>query len=299
MRQNNVKLNCLSRWGQKDEKIEIFNNNYDNWVNQFPPDYRNICFQLLDKFEYYSNKSIIKNLEKIHQILTSNFDVNYEEDSILTMVKSRDGRSNSSYEYVSEYKIINNITKNSWIDDINKIDYDDWDNINKIVLIDDCSGSGKTFIKYLQDNNHRFHNKKVIFVVIHLMKLAEEEITNYAVENGLDVVILPIRVRDKAFSEYVFNKDDIEESKLHTINVSKQFGITGNQILGFEDSQALMAFYNGSPNNTIGLFVKETNKYKAIFPRSYDKQPKWKTLNRHKKKRKEQNYIVKSQVNND
>jgi hypothetical protein len=74
------------------------------------------------------------------------------------------------------------------------------------------------------------------------------------------------------------------------METSKLLNIPEKEIFGFEMSESLMAFYNNTPNNTLGIFRYDTEKYKSIFPRKNDKRPLWQRMKEEKEIRKKQNY---------
>jgi hypothetical protein len=73
-------------------------------------------------------------------------------------------------------------------------------------------------------------------------------------------------------------------------------GIPPNEILGFKESESLMAFHNNTPNNTLGIFRFDTKNFKSIFPRNNDLKPNWYKMKCERERRKKQNYISKRGV---
>ena len=56
-----------------------------------------------------------------------------------------------------------------------------------------------------------------------------------------------------------------------------------------------MAFYNNTPNDTLGLFWFMSKKNKPIFPRELEEKPGWKLSNEKKKRRSREQYESKCQ----
>lgn len=63
-----------------------------------------------------------------------------------------------------------------------------------------------------------------------------------------------------------------------------------NDIFGFSKSESLVSFYNDTPNNTLGVFWKNTSKNNALFPRNNERKPAWMRFKSDKKQRNESNY---------
>ena len=76
----------------------------------------------------------------------------------------------------------------------------------------------------------------------------------------------------------------------------KNIGVNPQYSLGKDESEGLVAFYNNTPNNTIGVFWQDTGNNKAIFPRDYGALPVWemtpKEMKKRKKERKINNYMA-------
>ena len=77
---------------------------------------------------------------------------------------------------------------------------------------------------------------------------------------------------------------------------SKKLNIPGVYCLGKYKSESLVSFYNDTPNNTIGLFWYDSDKYFSIFPREFEnteglKRPTPRSLKQQKAARTAQNYL--------
>ena len=82
--------------------------------------------------------------------------------------------------------------------------------------------------------------------------------------------------------------------------ISRKMCIPKERVFGQYRSEALVAFYNNTPNNTIGLFCYSTDSYDAPFPRSIEQSPSWKSrptpssMKKDKEIRKQNNYNAKT-----
>jgi hypothetical protein len=108
---------------------------------------------------------------------------------------------------------------------------------------------------------------------------------------SLDITIFPYTIRDKAFTKWVFDSEDCEKIKETFCKISRKRGISKSFIFGRDNVQALMAFYNNTPNNTLGLFWMESIKNNPVFCRRKDIIPEWMEMKSNKQKRNMENYV--------
>jgi hypothetical protein len=282
---------CLKRWQYEDERTRYFSQIFDEWISKIPDDAIKMVYYLLSCFCYYPHDNVNKLLVKLHKRLLMRGSIN-DNNTIYLMIKSKIGIGNSSNDYWSEYKYQNKLNKYTFIDNINFLEDRQLEYIQNVVFIDDCSGSGGTFIKYINNNIDIFRNKNIYFITIHIMKQAVDSIKNYSKENKLKISIITNICQDKAFNLRYFKNNEYLKTLL--IDLSRSFKINNNYILGYDDTEGLFAFFNNSPNNTLGLFWHDTATYRSPFPRKFDSKPVWMKYEEEKKKREAQNYLVKS-----
>lgn len=277
-----IKDNCIRRWGQVDEKIKKFEENFDKWCIFSNDEDAKICLGLLDKFNYYSKTYVNKELKNKHEYLLNifNFDPDY---TIYTIVKDEYGRANSSIEYFNEYVHINNINRYSRIEDINNIEDEKYTQIENVVIIDDCIGYSETVQGFLTRYKDRLLGKHIYLILIHLIVDSADILNTFAVDNGFDLTILCTNRMEKPFEE---NSKFMNKFK----EICTERNIPKSKILGRDEVQALMAFYNNTPNNTLGIFWFKTDKNIPLFPRINDEKPGWMRNKKEKEKRKQQNY---------
>lgn len=278
---------CLSRWQHEDDRTKYFSTTFDTWVDSIPSDAIDMIFYLLSIFCYYPHEIVNRYLVELHKELIAKGTIT-DENTIFISIKTTSGIGNSSNDYWVEYKFLNKLNKFTCIDDIRKLAREQVALISNVVIIDDCSGSGSTLTEYLGRNLDFFSEKNIYFITIHLMKAALDYINQYADERKLKVKVLFAIDQDKAFNDKYFEGDQSLKEKF--IAVSHGLNIHKDHILGFEESEGLFAFYNNTPNNTLGLFWHDTEKYRSIFPRKNDKKPAWMLLKTQRQDRKSQNY---------
>ena len=284
-----ILCNCITRWNDSDEKIIAFQSKLPQDLEQLSPQMREILVSLLEYFDYYSHQTVNGYLKQLHTEAMSCENVELG-NSVFCVLKSQRGTINSSYEYLIEYRHLNGISKYSIVPDLHDIDGEYLDNIENVILLDDFCGSGKTFLDYLKNNKELFSGKHVIYIVIHIMEEALERIREYAEENQMNIDVVSSRSREKAFSI----TDALEVRRECFKAESQKLGLHKDMdIYGYSCTESLVAFFNDTPNNTLGIFWKNTDKNDALFPRNHEEKPAWMKFRENKKERMKSNYIRK------
>ena len=284
------KETCLKRWTQStklDKRLNAFNDNFIQWFGQIPEKYKEIVLVLLRHLEYFPRKKVNEYLEELHTRLLDNKNVT-DENTVYAFIKSEDGKTNSSNDYWTEYKRINELNKNICFENLDAITCEQWPYIDNIVFIDDFSGSGGSLIKELKKKIDIYKGKNIYLITIGMMKQGKAELERFAEEKDINIFFLTICSYRKAFESHFFDKDDDARSKIYAM--SKSFIIPSNNILGFKDSQSLIAFHNNTPNNTLGFIWNDTDQYNSLFPRRNDPKPNWQNMKKDKRNRKATNY---------
>lgn len=285
-----LKQNCLKKWQGEfaaDKRLEYFCESFDNWLQKLPALVKPVAITLIQNLEYYSHPITNKELEHLHKQLIKSSDVT-DNNTIYAFIKSKDGKSNSSNDYWTEYKAINDVNSELCYENIDVIKMEQWNFIENIVFIDDFSGSGKSFIDELKKNPLRYCGKNVYFITIAIMRIADHKIKEFGKQNNINIVILSVCCHEKAFERDLFANPEDAKSKI--CKMSNDFKIPSKEHLGFQDCQSLVAFYNNTPNNTLGFIRYDTEDYKSLFPRRNDKKPSWQTMKKQASNRKKTNY---------
>ena len=275
---DDVKKECLEKWGQKDERMEQFEINFNKWSIFSTDEEAKICFDLLKKFDYYSKARVNLELKKLHKQLIEIWGFN-SDDTVYTIIKNRDGKINSSLEYLLEYKLLNNLESNLLREDITCINDKQYENINNVVIIDDCIGSGQTTRDFFEKYKERLVGKNIYLILVHAVSEFANKLYEFAKSKGYTLTILCTNLKEKAFYK---NEDDEIKEKFKNLSMNRK--IPKDYILGRDEVEALVAFYNNTPNNTLGIFWCETERNVPLFKRN-NNRPVW-TRN----SRKQQNY---------
>lgn len=288
-----IKKLCLDKWSNGetlDKRLKYFNENFEKWLEQIPENNRATVLTIVKNMEYYSHRTTNFWLKYLHSQLLEDGDIT-DDNTIYAFIKSKYGKSNSSNDYWTEYKSLNNINTNICITDIEELDSEDLKYIHNIVFIDDFSGSGKSFLCELEKNISIYKNKNIYFITINIMYSAGNSIIDFSKENDLNIIVLSAVQQKKAFERQLFDDDIAAKREIEEMSVG--FGIPNKQILGFDKTQALVAFYNNTPNNTLGFIRYDTDTYNSIFPRNDYYVPQWLRLKKERLRRNIMNYNAK------
>lgn len=281
-----------SRWleinGQdasQDKRLIYYFDNFQEWYSRIPSEIKATIDKMIDHFEYYGHPRVNSLLRELHnRLLSKCSDTDY---MLFTYLKDSIGRINSSIDYWSEYRLLNGINRDNCTDDLCKINSNIWNNIEDIVIIDDCCCTGKSlrkYIEHLESHSYKLSGKRIFYVIIHFMEDSRELIHNIEETYDVTIEVIPGHSSTKYFCSTCSSN---QESQDIYINAMKTLGIK-EKPLGFDDSEALIAFYNNTPNNTFPIFWKSEGNNHPVFPRQPKAHPPWASP----RFRKSQNYLA-------
>lgn len=276
-----------------DGRIDLFNERVDKWIASLPQEIVPLVLQMISDFDYYSHQEANEMLIRLHSELSENFGLS-DETALHTYIKKKDGRICSSVDYWAEYRLINKVDKNLCTDDLRAIPEDEWALIENIVIIDDCCGTGGSLEKFIEMSKRNFSGKTIYYIVLHALEAAKETI--HQIEEKYSVCIHLVAINMRKLATELISPDNAVEARERVKCASKEMHISKNYALGKDDSEGLMAFYNNTPNNTIGLFWYPSDKNEPLFPRDFGKTPSWRpsvnAMQKSKKQRKKDNYVA-------
>lgn len=284
-----LKNECIERWGKEnyDERIERFVNIYESWIESIPIKNRELIYKLIEKYEYYGHLYVNKKLGELHNDFINKYNIDNNE-TLYTYIEKSDSIFSSSIEYMIEYKIINNISSKNFCINIKEINKYYAQYIKNIVLVDDYSGTGESIIKYLNKNLKLFKGKNIYIILISISRDAITNIQDEFKNKDIKIHINSSNLEEKAFLKLNLSEEETIKKRDEFELISKQKGII-EDMWGKGNTEGLVSFYNNTPNNTLGIFWKETNENEPLFPRNNDKRPKWRKMKKNKKYRKFQN----------
>lgn len=280
-------------WGiiDKDRRIEYFENHFRDWIDSMPPELKSEILGLMNSFSYYTKSQVCNFLKQIHQdYVSKNVDFDF---AFIMPVPSNYGMINSTTEYQLEYRLTNEISKNNcpngWEEKTVKSALK---HIKTIIIVDDFCGSGDTIIRCLSQHKRVVKKKKILIIVIHIMDAAVRRLNEYSVKNKLDLEIKSFNRSDAIINSLNPKQQEIITNGCRVLKIKKC-------IWGYKDTGALVAFYENTPNNTMGIFWQSKRLTNAIFPRTEDSMITAVELAKKKRERKRRNlwYKIKTFLN--
>lgn len=293
---SNVLSQCLDRWNASDERIQHFEENFDEWFSQLSEDIQAITLQLLELFEYFSQEKVNNYLYDLRFKLEKKAELNPDE-TIYTLLPSAKGIANSSGDYLYTYRQLHNISKFKTVLDLKTYitsKPEKYEKVANIVIVDDYCGSGESLKTFVELHADCLKGKHIYYVITYLMLESLPLIDDISKEHDVAIDVIYINTGTKAFNNDKFLGKE-EDFRATIKRESKKLNIPVMYRLGKYKSESLVSFYNDTPNNTIGLFWHDSDKYFSIFPREFEnteglKRPTPKELKSKKAARSAQNY---------
>lgn len=246
------------------------------WLGNFKPSEVELAIDIISNITIYTTNEIEEILNEAFESIFPNISRN---ERIIVNPIAEFGKSGSLITYFFQktkfYKKRRNKSKTKLLASVDKIDLES----NKeytLVLLDDFIGSGNTIEKYFLKHIKPIEGK---FKEIHFVGIA-------GMENGYERIHLlftKINVPKSNIFKKAFSSDASffgYRNHLDYRNLSYSYGkkITKETItktgklkfpdaLGFENSQSLISFGYGSPNNTLSIIWSNENGWFPLIPR--------------------------------
>ncbi len=253
-------------------KYSVLPSDIIKWLENFNESEISIALNLLRFYEYISPDEL---LIRMDHLLKELFSYVKRDASILFVPYGKFGKSATLVTYPlthlerfkkkekkSKFVISNNLE----FELSNGVDFD------YIVFIDDLVGSGKTFLDYLNDKKEILKSNNYCDRLILLCPIIMEEAEN-KVKGRLKKL--------KIISETRFKFIDSPKSPLKLLPKREELvellDNYGNNIIvgglwssnmprGYQNSQTLISFYYGAPNNNFPVIWADNN-WTPLFPR--------------------------------
>lgn len=258
----------------------------ESWLSGFPEEEQKLMLDLLSNFHYYSEKRINEKVEELYKDFVESYTGN-PADVIFTKIIKVQGASfsdifssafwfqNNLYDYM-EPNILSLLEEGSVP--------------GTLVIVDDYSGTGKTFIKTIDkliEKNRDIITTSLYFLTLHITQRAIKQIEEYSKEIGVQIKIISLEISDEAFkSGYLFEEGQAFKHKKYYSDICTRHSINEKFVFGFEDVASLVAFYYNTPNNTLGLFWHDLTDFIALFPRHKKEQTSLKQMQKDAQDRK-------------
>ncbi len=235
-----------------------------SWLNNFDEKDRVHVFNMLRVYEFISYNEMLFRYQLLFSELLSSVNIG-EGKTILIIPYGEFGKSATmvTYPLKNTDAFKNNKGKFRFEIDYRNINDEDLRKIDAVIFLDDFIGSGNTFcgIYGKEDSVKNWivkHNiPKVFLLTCIIMKEGKTKIEKLYPE-----VEIYGDTRHK-----IFDKINSPLSVIDNIEVFQQVlkkYPQGSYTHGYEDSQSLISFFYGTPNNTLGIFWKSNS---SLFPR--------------------------------
>ncbi len=148
--------------------------------------------------------------------------------------------------------------------------------ISNYVLIDDIIGTGSTLKDFIEplirENPEKFEGKKIYILCLVAHPKGLDKIEELKQELKIDISCIYTYKLKKAFENDEIFKEEVERKQAKKIlnMYEKRIAKRKIDVMGYKNSQGLVAFFYNTPNNTLSVFWEQEAKVKwnPLFPRS-------------------------------
>ena len=255
------------------------------WLNQFGPhgDQR-LMYRLLSEVQVYDQLKIRTKMKEafaiVREELTTIVDRRrFRRDILVSCMDETPAKSGLTYCRL--FAQVNQIWKDSvkTFDRVKQTMKDkpaEIEDIQRLVLIDDFSGTGRTIVDGLKRElavlkSLNQNGVRIIVIALAGFDSALGQVQNFIEENGLDAKVYfcdPFGDEHRAFSETsrAFPTPP-ERERAREIAEDKGVQLDNKQPLGYGDTQSLVVFSDSCPNNTLPILWADKKGWTPIFPR--------------------------------
>ncbi len=274
-----------SRWGGMKIR-EDFAGRIDKWLQAFPKEEHVFLLELLMQFYYYSEEKIKDKVVELYHAFLKEYQGD-ENAVVYTKIIKEQGVACSDILFIT-FWMQNNIMYSCAENNI--VGLLEVEQIPKeLVVVDDYSGTGKTFIKTVDKMlhvNELVQDTNLYFLTLHITQRAIRQIEEYAENIGINIKIISLDYSDETFKkDYIYNAIEAEHKKRYYAEICRRYKVDRN-VLGFEDVSSLVAFHYNTPNNTLGLFWQDLMDFTALFPRKKKQRTELSIMQREARNRK-------------
>ena len=204
-----------SRWGGMKLREE-FEERIDNWLKAFDESEHDMLLSLLSQFYYYSEEKV---KEKSQELYEKFLDKNpeYKKTTVFTKIIKDFGTSYSDILF-NTFWFCNNLYDYCEPNILNLLEnLEECEIPETIAIIDDYSGSGKTFVKTIDkmvNKNACVGQAHFFFLTLHITNTAIDMIQNYAKITGIKIDVISLDISDKTFKDdYLYNRIEARKQR--------------------------------------------------------------------------------------
>lgn len=277
-----------SRWGGMKLREE-FGVRIENWLKAFDESEHEMLLSLLSQFYYYSEEKVKAKTKELYQKFLSS-QGGIADGAVFTKIIKDLGASYSDILF-DTFWLSNDLYDFCEPNILDLIDEADASQIPEIIcVIDDYSGSGKTFVKTVNkmlEKNHYVEQAHIFFLTLHITNTAISLINEYSKNTGINIDVVYLDLSDKTFKDdYLYSQIEARRQRLQYQNLCAKNKTNPDYVFGFEEIESLVAFHYNTPNNTLGLFWQDFADFIALFPRHIKKRTTLSQLQKNVQKRK-------------
>ncbi len=253
------------------------------WLEQFDSlDDQRLMFQLLSKVSVYDEHTVRTKMHEAFGIVTREMLTVIQSGARVRrrdiLVSSLDASpAKSGLTYCRLFASENQIFAESVVSlESLKQRIADGHKVQRLVLVDDFSGSGQTLVAGLNRNLDLLWqaNKvgiKIILVTLVGFDQARVKVERFIHNKGLDAAVYfceELGPEDRAFSkESAVFPDLVERERAERVAETKGITLEPKHPLGYADTQALLVFSQSCPNNTLPILWSRNSGWSPLFPR--------------------------------
>ena len=252
------------------------------WLDQFGGPYeQRLMFRLLSGIRVYDENTLRAKMSEAFGIVTRNMRTIIESGvrvrSDILVSSLDDSAAKSGLRYCRMFASENRISSQS-VQALRLLEQKISENqsIQRLVLIDDFSGSGQSIVAGLKrelEFLQRANREGIQIILICLVGFAESRsrIERFIENSHLEAYVYfcdELGSEHKAFSDASLIFPDADERvRARQIAESKGVMLEKRNPLGYRDTQASVVFYESCPNNTLPIFWSQNDQWNALFPR--------------------------------
>lgn len=251
-----------------------------NWLNNFQENELDLALEVLENIEYYTTAKTLKIFnEKLKDIFS-----NYSQKHVIFLAIGDFAKSGTTMLYFlkktpsfrdKRYKRIKSVVQSMYElprllekEAINKDDF-------LLILIDDFIGTGNSTLTFLEGdekNEGLFHYliSQSILPSFAILSIIINTTGKDRLNHKYPHIFISAEKRDKVFSPpSVFGyRPRMLPIREMCYKYGKSFGFPKSKSeLGFENSQALVAFSHTTPNNSLPILWSAKNNWIPLYPR--------------------------------
>lgn len=269
----NIKYHTITKHWGNPSFCQEFSVKLEKWLLQLNELEKPLMLNLLKHFYYYTEERLNSKAIKLYQKYKEEYSTDCDF-SVYTKIEKETGVGFSSFIFETFW--VKNGLKDSASDKfMNEVQT--WDTLPEVLaIIDDYSGTGATFINYINKLlkiKPELKSIKFYFLVIHVSKDALLNISAFAEQQGLYIHCIYLDESDRAFKEgYIYEAIESEIQKNKYRKLCEEHNICTEYSFGYKQIAALVSFEYNTPNDTLGAFWYELDGFMSLFHRHKSKR---------------------------